>query len=72
MKSPPIQPLERLAVRVEEFAKVIGCGDRKVQELLTKGLPHFQEGRVVLIPLEAAKEYLNRRGRTTVQRKRAL
>ena len=41
-----------------------GSADRPVgsRELMTKGLPHFAEGKVVFIPLEAAKEYMNRRG----------
>jgi excisionase family DNA binding protein len=56
----PLHLADRLALRPKEVARALGISERTVRQLLPR-LPHVREGGVVLIPVEALREWLRQR-----------
>lgn len=52
----------RLALRIGEVAESLGVSERKVRELLPQ-IPHLRVDRVVLVPVEALRHWLEDRAR---------
>lgn len=59
-RSAPILLETRLALRPAEAAVALGISERTLRSLLPQ-LPHFREGGVVLLPVEALQEWLRER-----------
>ena len=54
------QPVEKLALNVEEVSELLGISPRLVSTLTKeKKLPHKRLGKRVVYPLDAIKQYLN-------------
>lgn len=64
---PPLTTLnapttERLALRKKETAQTMGVSERMIHSMVQSGeLPSFKMGRVVLIPVEGIKAYMEAR-----------
>ena len=57
MKSSEIGLTDRLALRTAEAAKALGIGERTLRQILPE-LPHVRVGGVILIPVDALREWL--------------
>jgi len=56
---------ERATLKVEEAARIIGCGERKVREGVANGtIPSLRLGRNVLIPRIALLRWIENGGET--------
>ena len=57
VKSEPLDLRGRLTIRPEEAARTLGVSERKIREMLPE-LPYVRHRRVVLIPVDALREWL--------------
>ena len=57
MKAKPIELATRLALRPKEAAEALGIGERTLRQILPE-LPHVRVGGVILIPVDALREWL--------------
>jgi excisionase family DNA binding protein len=57
VKSEPLDLRGRLTIRPEEAARTLGVSERKFREMLPE-LPHVRHRGVVLIPVDALREWL--------------
>jgi len=65
-KSSPINQVDRLAVRVEEAAEMLGLGRSTVFELLKDGsLASIKVGKRRLIPIQEITAFIGRCASTT-------
>jgi hypothetical protein len=62
VKSEPLDLRGRLTLRIEETAQTLGLSERKVREMLPE-LPHVRHPGVVLIPVDALREWLREHAR---------
>ena len=60
--SSPVRLEDRLALRPEEAARVLGVSERTLRAWLPE-LPHVRRGGVVLIPVEPLREWLKEQAR---------
>jgi excisionase family DNA binding protein len=59
---PVVRLDERLALRPEEAARVLGVSERTLRSWLPE-LPHVRRGGVVLIPVDPLREWLQEQAR---------
>jgi excisionase family DNA binding protein len=62
MKSEPLDLRGRLTLRPEEAARALGVSERKIREMLPE-LPYVRHRGVVLIPVDALREWLRAHAR---------
>jgi excisionase family DNA binding protein len=59
----------RLALRISEAAEALGVCENTLRRLIThEGLPVVRAGGVVLVPVETAREWLQKRARAEPDR----
>jgi excisionase family DNA binding protein len=56
----------RATYKITEAARVAGCGERTIRDLVKEGrIIHFQAGRNILIPKQPFHDWINSGGQTT-------
>ncbi|HVN36962.1 MAG TPA: helix-turn-helix domain-containing protein [Myxococcota bacterium] len=61
---------DRLALRPREAAAALGVSERSFRQLLSQ-IPHVREGGMVLVPVEALREWLRHEAKAQHQRANA-
>ena len=63
----PVDLANRVTLRPKEAAAVLGVSDRKLRAMLPR-LPHFRDGEIVLIPVDALREWARDKAKAAERR----